>query len=434
MTNHNLAESLKQSLPEERLHLLRLVADVAGGLGFPIYMVGGSVRDMMLGRPTNDFDLTVEGDSAELAEYVVKKIGGRVLIHSKFGTATWVLTESTFRHLSVPSFQFPDTPLSFDLISARSETYSQPGALPTVARSNIEADLRRRDFTVNAMAIRLDGFHFGELVDPLNGQADLERGLIRVLHPNSFIDDPTRMFRAVRYAGRIGFKLDPETLGLINSESRRILSQLSGERLRHEFDLIFDEENSSALLARLADLDLLDPIHFALASAVRQLPELEDPNPAYGEFAVPEILQFREALGWTVWLMPLSVANIEAIAERLDFPAVLIKSARAASKLHADVQRFVEREPGEWTFYLDELPSLAVYAVYLADLEPALRDYLAKWQYIKPKTTGDDLIQLGLEPGPRYAEILRRLRAARLNGEVKTDEEEAMMLKGMIGT
>src|SRR6266498_2393144 len=149
----NYSDLLEKLIDAARLELLHLLAYEASMLQMPLYIVGGVARDILLGRPVNDFDLVVEGNAIELAEFVLKKIGGRVVFHSRFGTATWILNENVYKHLNVPV-----------LISARSEIYLQPGALPTVTRSAIEDDLRRRDFTINAMAIQLDGHHFGELL------------------------------------------------------------------------------------------------------------------------------------------------------------------------------------------------------------------------------------------------------------------------------
>jgi tRNA nucleotidyltransferase (CCA-adding enzyme) len=424
----NLSDRLESFLTVESLALIRLIKTEAERLDLPLYIVGGSVRDLMLGRVINDFDLTVEGDAAQLVESILRKYAGKVVFHARFGTATWTLDETTFKRLNVPMLGPSEFPSFLDFISARSETYSQPGALPSVNRSTIDDDLRRRDFTINAMAIRLDGMKYGQLYDPLGGQADLERRLIQILHARSFMDDPTRMLRAVRYAGRYGFEIEPETLSLINDEAREVLSSLSGERLRHEFDLIFEEQDPSRILNRFAELDLLRPIRPLLPLANSQLPTLETPISEFGSFIVPDSLSVRQTLGWTLWLMPLSVSEIEALAKRMDFPAPLTKSARAASSLFGALPSFTNWQPSQWTFYLDELPALAVYAVYLVTREQALREYLVTWQNIKPTINGNDLKERGLEPGPRYAEILRQLRAAWLDGEVKTQEQEKLFL------
>ena len=216
-------------------------------LGFPIYIVGGFVRDLLLGRPSLDFDLVVEGDAIKLADSLASKYGGKATIHQKFGTAKWFINENS----------------SIDLISARSEIYSHPVALPTVKMGTISDDLHRRDFTINTLAIRLDGNHFGEMHDELGSLDDLQHGLVRVLHPRSFIDDPTRMYRAVRYEKRYGFKIAKETSALI-PEARQLIEKLSAQRIRHELDLILEEPNAAPMLARLDKLGLLKPIHPSL--------------------------------------------------------------------------------------------------------------------------------------------------------------------------
>jgi tRNA nucleotidyltransferase (CCA-adding enzyme) len=423
---------LEKSLNAARLNLLRLVAEAATRDGLPLYIVGGSVRDLLLGRLIKDFDFTVEGEAAKLAEALLRKYAGKIVFHSRFGTATWTLDDTTFKRLNVPLLGSSSFPPFLDFISARSETYSKPGSLPTVKRSTIDDDLHRRDFTINAMALRLDGLYYGELYDPLGGRADLEGRLVKVLHDGSFVDDPTRMLRAVRYAGRYGFEIDPGTLTLVNEEARDVLSHLSGERLRHEIDLIFEETNPSATLHRLGELGLLRPIHAALEHANFQLPVLDILPSEFGEITIPDVLSFKRILGWILWLMPLTRFDIEVISKRLDFPAQLTKAALAASSLLAGLPASVNRTPSQWTYHLEEIPSISVYAVYLMRKEPALRDYLIHWRHIKATVTGNDLIERGLEPGPRYAEILRQLRTAWLDGDVKTQAEEILFLDKLI--
>src|SRR5688572_23849167 len=183
--NINFESRLKTALSTERRQLLHLVRDEATQGGFPLYIIGGAVRDLMLGRRLNDFDLTVEGDAIALARSLASKHGGRVTAHTKFGTAKWFIPNNLKTGAEAHA--------TLDIVSARSEIYKHPAALPTVKLGSIDDDTRRRDFTINALAIRLDGSHLGELRDDLNGREDLQRGMIRVLHPRSFIDDPTRM-------------------------------------------------------------------------------------------------------------------------------------------------------------------------------------------------------------------------------------------------
>jgi tRNA nucleotidyltransferase (CCA-adding enzyme) len=259
MEQRNLKQLLQESFQADQMRLLHLVRDAATGRSLPLYMVGGAVRDLAMGRRLSDFDLIVEGDAIALAHSLASQHGGGVTAHTKFGTAKWFLPE--------PLKAGHDT---LDLISARSETYRHPAALPTVAWGSITDDLLRRDFTINAMAIRLDSSHFGELRDDLHGMQDLEQGLIRVLHAGAFVDDPTRMYRAVRYAARYGFRVVEETQALIPA-ALPYVQKLSAQRIRHELDLILDEPNAMSMLRQLDELGLLAAIHPSLATSSGRL-------------------------------------------------------------------------------------------------------------------------------------------------------------------
>ncbi|HQX01826.1 MAG TPA: hypothetical protein PLQ94_06930, partial [Anaerolineales bacterium] len=407
----------------EKQTLLSDIAAQAAAMDMPCYIVGGFVRDLLLGKPVNDLDVIVEGDAIKFGKTLVKKFGGKLTTHDKFHTAIWHLP-STFDP-SAGSGQRLE-PSTLDLITARKETYQHPGALPTIQPSTIDDDLRRRDFTINAMAVRLDGDHFGELLDPLNGQADLEKGIVRVLHPRSFIDDPTRIFRAIRYEARYSFNLEPSTLNLINQESLTVISRLSGERIRHELDLIFEEENSSQMILRAGSLDVFEKIH----------PDLPMFDPAYSDFLdmdpILDISASRIAMGYMLWLMDLMEAEIMSIAERLNFTSDLTYSVWAVSQLKKSLPFLVNSKPSVWTYALEKLPELSIYVVYLVSREKALLDYLSMWRHVKPHTTGNDLKARGLPSGPRFGEVLSQLRAAWLDGEVKNAEEEKELLNTLL--
>ena len=381
----------------------------------PLYIVGGSVRDLVLGRRLNDFDLTVEGDAIALARALASNHGGGMTAHKKFGTAKWFLPEN----LKMDH----DT---LDLISARSETYKHPAALPAVKLGSLADDLRRRDFTINALAVRLDGSHFGELHDDLNGMDDLQKGMIRVLHPRSFMDDPTRMYRAVRYEGRYGFKIDEDTLALI-PEARPFVEKLSAQRIRHELDLILEEPNAVRILKRLDNLDLLSFIHPALSNF-----SLSNLATVKSEDAV---LQNRNSR-WILWLMRLNDQEIEFLNERLHFSAELLKILHSAALLNANQTAVVGLKPSQAVELLEgySIKALEVLSSAVEDekIKSVLTKYLSEWWYVKPKTTGHDLKKRGIPPGPKYTEILRRLRAAWLNGEVKTEEEEKSLLHELL--
>jgi len=427
----NLADHLASSLTSGMLALIKLVKADAEGLGLPLYIIGGSVRDLMLNASVKDFDLTVEGDAIALARSLAKKYGGKVTAHPKFGTAKWFLPKNLMAESS-------DT---LDFISARSETYEHPAALPAVKMGSMDDDVRRRDFTLNTLAIRLDDPYFGELRDDLNGMDDLKKGLVRVLHKNSFIDDPTRMYRAVRYAKRYGFKMDDETLALI-PQARPLIANLSAQRIRHELDLILEEWSAATALTRLAELDLLKPIHSALSfdkaaharladlDTYRGLQHLSPWNVTKGEQMNPS------DLGWMLWLMSLSNEEITSLNKRLHFTADLLASLFAVSMMFKDLPSFVGLKPSECVERLESFPVNAVeamgYVIEDAHVKELFNEYISMWRYIKPHISGNDLKERGIEPGPRYAIILRQLRNAWLDGEVETEEEERKLLNNLL--
>ena len=422
----NLNSQLESTLSTERMQLLRLTAEEATQRGLPLYIVGGSVRDLVLGRSINDFDLTVEGDAIALARALARKHGGGVTAHMKFGTAKWFLPKDLKPFDLAQGKPETETHDTLDLISARSETYKYPAALPTVKFGTIEDDLRRRDFTINAMALRLDRPHFGELRDDLHGMDDLQKGAIRVLHSRSFIDDPTRMYRAVRYEGRYGFKMAEDTLALI-PDARAMVEKLSPQRIRHELDLILDESNAVTMLQRLDELDLLACIHPALANFNQsRLVTLKSDD---------AVLQNRNSR-WALWLMHLTDQDIEFINERLHFRADLLKILRSVALLETNLTAIVGLKPSEAVVVLEGYSFKALEVVSAAlpegEIKSILSQYLSDWWHVKPKTTGHDLKKRGVPPGPKYNEILRRLRAAWLDGEVKTEEEEKKLLDSIL--
>ena len=426
----NLAERMENILPADEWELLQRVAETAGRLGLPLYAVGGLPRDLLLGSPGKDLDVVVEGPAEDLARALAGRYGGRVVVHGRFGTAKWETPVPAGQPTG--GAQQNGARRVLDLVTARSEVYRQPGALPSVTAGGIADDLRRRDFTINAIAIRLDGSHLGELRDDMGGRRDLEQGIVRVLHERSFIDDPTRMYRAVRYESRYGFRMADETLALLPG-GREGVRKLSAQRIRHELDLILDEERAQAILRRLAELDLLRAIHASLsfgAGAARRLAAAEQ-APLLAIPALP-----RRGLRWLLWLMELPAPEIASLQERLHFTSALFKDLAGASRLLSQVDSLVGLPPSGWDEHLQEAPPAAVYAVCLT-LDPgparaALKSYLREWRHLRPRTTGHDLKDLGLEPGAQYRQILRELRRAWLDGEIRSEEDEQTYLRALL--
>ncbi len=408
----NLAEQLAAALPPERLALLRLIADTAGELNMSLFVVGGFVRDLLLGLPSQDFDLVVEGNAVALARRLADELGGRVTAHTQFGTAKWKLPGGP-----------PDGHLDF--VSARTEFYAHPSALPEVERGSIKLDLHRRDFTLNTLAVRLDREAFGDLLDFWGGERDLREGLIRVLHSLSFVDDPTRMLRAVRFEQRFGFRIEARTAELI-AHALPLLHRVSGDRIRHELEAIFKEPDPARHLARLAGLNILSHIH----------PDLPATLGPRAEAARAEVgAQLREAVLWAAWLSPLPPESLETALARLNVNSRLAGLIRQVAALRARFAGFTpEQRLGQWHAALRDFDAAPLHiAVALCD-EASRRDrlsiYLQQRHALKPVTTGHDLQALGLRPGPRYSQILGRLQEAYLDGEIaNADDERALLAK-----
>jgi len=244
----NLAEKIERSLPAEAIALIKKATAIAESKNLPLYLVGGIVRDLLLGQANGNFDidLVVEGDAVALATDFVEKAGGKLTTHKMFNTAKIALDKWTV-----------------DFATARTETYARPGALPLVTPGTIKTDLFRRDFTVNAMAVGLSPAHYGELYDRYGGMKDLGKKYIRVLHGNSFVDDATRIWRAIRYEQRLGFQIEPDTLQLLKRDVKQMRT-VGGFRLRHELELILKEQQPEKALARADELGALQELHTSL--------------------------------------------------------------------------------------------------------------------------------------------------------------------------
>lgn len=432
-----LAAHLESSLPEGRIALLNKIADVAAESKIPLYIVGGFVRDLLLDTPSLDFDLVVEGDAIALAKSVSEKLGGRVTSHNRFGTAKWFLDKEELIILGCTQEVKDSLPAAMDFISARREFYTHPSALPTVARGSIKLDLHRRDFTINTLALRLDGQHYGELYDYWGGLDDLKAQVVKVLHSLSFVDDPTRILRAVRYEQRYGFKLDDRTRDLM-LEAKGLLKRVSGDRIRHELDRIQEEELASSMMDRLAELTMLGSIHpdliwnEDLSALIQTLPSKKPPK----EWLVEEIkdIPLYKSLFFTVWLM--HSPETSKVNTRLRLVSALAEIIQQAAHLRSILSELSDKKPSQVTTILDRMPNLAIYAVYLASKEAGLKGimshYLSSWQHIRTSITGKDLQEAGLEPGPRYTEILGQLRNAWLDGEVSTIREERALLEDLL--
>ena len=439
-----VAEKLSRAVPPARLALLRKLALEADKINLPIFVVGGFVRDLLLDYPSLDFDIVVEGDAILFANRMAERYGGRVLTHRRFGTAKWNI--AAVHHKIIEAFGLeadskdPQLPESLDLITARTEFYEQPAALPTIESSSIKMDLHRRDFTINTLALRLDGDNYGKIYDYWGGLADLEKGYIRVLHALSFVDDATRLLRAVRFEQRFDFQIEPRTLSLME-ESLPLLNRLTGARIRHEINLILSEPKGAAMLARLDGLGILKTIHTALPWDESIQSEIKSLNTHQVDptWALPECcdhLDIQQTLSYLLWLGRLPEMTIRSISSRLRFKSDLKKMLLATSKLHQVIPTLLDAPPSKIVRTLEKMPRMALYAVNLVisneKLQFLLLEYIDHWAMVEPLTSGDDLRQMGLPPSPAYGQILAALRDAWLDGEVNSPDEEQALLQKLI--
>lgn len=443
-SRRNLAEKLEKVLPAGQLALLKEASRVAHEQQAALYSVGGFVRDLLLDRPSLDFDLVVEGDAIRLARSLARKHGGRVTSHARFGTAKWHLPEnwlmrlgatdgSTLNTIGADSFQ------SLDLVSARTEFYTYPTALPTVQRGSIKLDLHRRDFTINTLALRLDGNHYGELHDYWGGLTDLRQGLVRVLHSLSFVDDPTRILRAVRFEQRFNFSIEERTLQLMR-EAVSLLDRVSGDRIRHELDHILIEEYVVQTIERLEQLGLLKAIHSELCwddwmhakveSILNSKPE------KYWDFLDAKRLSLRRDLIYILWLLRLPYGHAQSVISRLKFSAALTRKILVARTVWENIDQLAGASPSVVVGKLEAVPQLALYAVYHASDSPEIHRmvdrFISKWRFVSPSIDGHDLRRRGIPPGPIYRTILDRLRKGWLDGVIQSVDQENQLIENIL--
>jgi tRNA nucleotidyltransferase (CCA-adding enzyme) len=437
-----LGAELDAALPPARRALLRLVASAAEARRSALYLVGGFVRDMLLHQPGVDFDLVVEGDAVALAFDLSHAYGGTVGSHRRFGTAKWRLDVDEARLQAAleaeGAAERRALPATLDLVSARAEFYSHPTALPSVQPGSIKLDLHRRDFSINTLAIRLDGAHYGQLLDPWGGGRDLRLRQIRALHSISFIDDPTRMLRAVRLEHRLGFEIEPRTLELLE-QALPLLHRVSGERLRNELELILGEPNRSAMLRRLNALGLLQGIHPALTWDAW----LESRFDLVRTFEAPEAWRLAslppsEVLLVLVWGMRSTPDLAGGLGHRLRLPQTTITGMRSAAELWRDRTVWAREErPSRRVRLLDLHPEAALVAAWIALAEDgearrSIDDYLGRQRFVHPHIDGDSLRALGLPPGPLFGQLLTELRESWLDGEILTESEERQRLNSLL--
>ncbi|MBI3764568.1 MAG: CBS domain-containing protein [Chloroflexi bacterium] len=445
----NVADLLESALTPARLALLRLIGETAREMRCSLFIVGGFARDLLLGTPSQDFDLVVEGDAIALARALARKHGGRVRSHSRFGTAKWLMAErksqipksKTQSPISPPQSAISNLQSAIDFVSARTEFYSHPTALPQVERGSIKLDLHRRDFTINTLAVRLDADHFGELLDFWGGERDLRDRLVRVLHSISFVDDPTRILRAVRLEQRLGFRIEARTQELIG-HALPLLDKVSGDRVRHELEFILAEAEPEKMLRRLAELDVLPHIHPALVWdewVERKFGEARGKGQGSSETWQDLTTPSPVFLYYAMLIFRLGAAQLEAVLARLKFPRDRSDDLGQVVAVRDLLPRLASGlRPSQIVALLEDFAPRALAAVWLAADDPGARDaianYLTRWRSVAPTVDGNTLKAMGLKPGPDFKRILRVLRDAWLDGQIADEAGERSLLTKLTET
>ncbi|HEU4685186.1 MAG TPA: hypothetical protein VFS39_11855 [Nitrospira sp.] len=429
-----LRQDLFHRLPPAHYRLLRELGRLADENHVRLYLVGGVVRDLLLNRPTGDLDFAVEGDGIAFGRAVADRYRAGLTVFERFATA----------RLTLPGGQ------KVDIASTRSESYAQPAVLPNVKPSSLRDDLGRRDFTVNAMALQVNDFQFGLLHDPYGGQRDLRSKTLRILHERSFSDDPTRVFRAVRFMHRFGFRLEPATRRLlVQAAATRMIDRLSGPRLANEVFLLLGERHPERVVHQLVKLRLLRFLH---------------PRVTYGLQTKRLFLALPRALNWWhqgpdasvvqrpfVYLMALLSATApsvrRSIAKRLQLSSARCQALEMAGAATERMAALLSaREPLRRSRVYRLLADVPAEAMVLAlaksrvnhgtkgfrRTRDRLREYLLRDRYTAIAVRGSDLARLGLKPGPAYKRILDRILEARLDGRISTDHEEREMAERLV--
>ncbi len=399
----DLLNLLANSLSHRQMSLLNQTATIAIQEKMPLYIVGGAVRDMLLKIPVSDIDLVVEGDAESLSRLVAKKVSGSVKLYPQFSTAS--VTVKGVR---------------LDLASARKERYIKPGALPTVVHGNISDDLKRRDFSINAMAIQLGKDTNLEIIDMHNGLDDIENKIIRILHSESFSDDPTRMLRGIRYEQRLQFSFDQRTENSL-SYNLSLLSHVSGERLMREIEKWYYEEDPCKVIYRADELKILSSFHKSLSGTGSLLKAIMQEN-------TPVRLDHNIWLG--LMFHKLSVKQMLTLESTLKFSNQQRKLVYEVLRLY-QLYEPLSRERIEDTLLYKLLSNSSTKSIEIhiclarnTTIKENLIRFVNTLRNIKPMLTGNDILNMGIINGPLIGSILEALRDARLQGLIGSKQEE----------
>jgi len=420
----NIVKFMEERLHKHILGILKSIGSIADRIECRAYIVGGFVRDLFLYRPNEDVDIVIEGDGIAFAKAYSKTVNARIHTYEKFGTAVIVMPDG----------------FKIDVASARMEYYKFPAALPTVEMSSIKLDLYRRDFTINTLAIQLNSDKFGTLIDFFAAQNDIKERVIRVLHNLSFVEDPTRVFRAIRFEQRFGFSIGRLTSGLIeNAVKMDFFKRLSGRRVFNELRQLLEEDNPIPALVRLHEYDLIKVIH---PSIQLNRPLTSRLNAVRNVIAWHDLLYLDEPYKkWTVYFMALisqcDRKVSENICRRLELSPTLIRlfirERYNAERCLYWLERQMPVKSSELYNRLTEFKTEPIlYMMASTAREDVKRDishYYTQLRHVKITLKGRDLLNLDIKPGPIYRKILRKVLDEKLDGNLHTRNEEIAYVK-----
>lgn len=422
-TQENLEKQMNAVMPKPVLQLLQDTGQLADDLGYRVFLMGGSVRDLLLGFSNPDLDIVVEGDGISFADALSDRLHVRMEMHEQFATATL----------------FCSGGFKIDVATARTEYYEYPAALPAVETGTLKQDLYRRDFTINAMALSLNSNHWGDLVDFFCGRADLNRKIIRVLYNLSFVEDPTRIFRGVRFEKRLGFCMEPETYKFaLEAVKNGFIEKLSWNRIREEISATWSEPYPVKVLERLGELGIWQRImpEIDLTESLKKLIRRVEKKIDIIEKFIPDIN--RELLYWLVLCHNLSGTEIRALNEKFQWPRSYREELVRVTERKLEVRQLFQDKvsaPSALHRVLEGLKAegLAYFALTGSRQDQILiKDYVIAKANAVVETKGSDLKVLGLKPGPLYKELFEVLQAKRLDGVIKSKEEELDLINQII--
>lgn len=433
-----MKEYLKK-LPQDLQDLIFLASDLAHSHNMSAYLIGGFVRDLILGVKNMDLDIVAEGDGIKFAEFFSQKLGVGLIRHRRFGTATVILKKDLKIDPSTSLEGHDERSRTIDIATARREYYPQPAHLPEVTRGILKDDLFRRDFTINAMAISINRHDFGGFIDCFGGKEDLAKGKIRILHNLSFIDDPTRILRAIRFEQRYNFKIEPHTLKLLKQANKlKMLEKVQPQRLRDELILILKEEHPLKPLIRIKELVSFDFINSGLSLSKKTLLFLKSIENQINWFK-KKYPKRRKLDAWLTYFIgltgELSIKNIKLICKKFAFRRGEEKRMLAYKKI---TPKFIKElnqhkiKPSRVFSLLEPLSYEVIISLKAKYRKPVLKkhieDFFEIYNGTRIHVSGEDLSALGLAPGPLYQKIFRRVLNAKLDGLVKTKKEELELI------